>query len=159
MANLNNEVFEFRRHFDIADDFKDDQVFKLDPRGNSITVWNNKYYHLTNKRNPTKFLSVSTRQNKLKYGVDFLRDLKLIAPKVSRKKEKPEPAVIPLEDQLNSFKEFHNIPDGFQIDADFRVVDGKLSTLLNDKYVPLVQQSKPLANSTLQGKYGAALLC
>ena len=101
-------------------------------------------------------------QNKLKYGVDFLRDLKLIAPKVSRKKalgrKKSLEKKIPLEDQLNSFKEFHNIPDDFQIDADFRVVDGKLSTLLNDKYVPLVQHGKPLANSTLQGKYGAALL-
>ena len=103
-----------------------------------------------------KFLSVSTMQNKLKYGVDFLRDLKLIAPKVSRKKipgrKKPLEKKIPLEDQLNSFKEFHNIPDDFQIDADFRVVDGKLSTLLNDKYVPLLQHGKPLANSTLQGK-------
>ena len=77
MANLNNKVFEFRRHFDITDDFKDDQVFKLDPRGKLITVWNNKDYYLTNKRNPTKFLSVSTMQNKLKYGVDFLRELKL----------------------------------------------------------------------------------
>ena len=31
MANLNNKVFEFRRHFNITESFKDDQVFKLDP--------------------------------------------------------------------------------------------------------------------------------
>ena len=67
MANLNNKVFEFRRHFDITDDFKDDQVFKLDPRGNLITMWNNKDYYLTNKRNPAKFLSVSTMQNFSKF--------------------------------------------------------------------------------------------
>ena len=42
MANLNNKVFELRRHFDITDDFKNDQVFKLDLSGNLITFWNNK---------------------------------------------------------------------------------------------------------------------
>ena len=65
MANLKNKVFEFRRHFNITKSFKDDQVFKLDPRGNLITVWNNKDYYLTNRRNPTRFLSVSTMQHKL----------------------------------------------------------------------------------------------
>ena len=83
MANLNNKVFDFRRHFNTTKSFKDDRVFKLGPRGNLITVWNNKDYYLTNRRNPTKFLSVSTMQHKLKYGVNFLRDLKLIEPKVS----------------------------------------------------------------------------
>ena len=35
MANLNNKVQEFRRHFNItAESF--DQVFKLDPKGNLI---------------------------------------------------------------------------------------------------------------------------
>ena len=42
MANLNNKVLEFKRHFNITEDFRDDKVFKLDPRGNLITVWNNK---------------------------------------------------------------------------------------------------------------------
>ena len=83
MANLNNKVQEFRRHFKIiAESF--DQVFKLDPRGNLIAVLNNEDYYLTNKRNPTRFLSVSTMQHKLKYGVNFLRDLKLIEPKVPK---------------------------------------------------------------------------
>ena len=81
MANLNNKVQEFRRQFNITKSFKDDQVFKLDPRGNLIAMWNNEDYYLTNRRNPTRFLSVSTMQHKLKYGVIFLRDLKLIEPK------------------------------------------------------------------------------
>ena len=72
MANLNNKVQEFRRQFSITKSFKDDQVFKLDPKGNLIAVWNNEDYYLTNKRNPTRFLSVSTMQHKLKYGVNSL---------------------------------------------------------------------------------------
>ena len=160
MANLDNKVSEFRRHFSITGE--DKHVFKLDPEGNLIAVWNNRDYYLTNRRNPTKFLSVSTMQFKLKYGIDFLRDLKLVAPKVSRKKEKLKPAIISLEDQIKSFRKFHNIPDAdANSKADFetfKVVDGKLSALLNDKYVTLVKKGKPLANSTLQGKYGAAFL-
>ena len=67
MANLNNKVFEFRRNFNITKGFIDDHVFKLELSGNLITVWNNRGYYLTYRRN----LSVSTMQNKLKYGVDF----------------------------------------------------------------------------------------
>ena len=38
MANLNNKVQEFRRHFNItAESF--DQVFKLDPKGNLKGHW------------------------------------------------------------------------------------------------------------------------
>ena len=103
MENLRNKFFEFRHHFNITEDFKDDQVFKLDFRGNLITVCNNKDYYLTNRRNPNKFLSIPTMQHKLKYGVDFLRDLKLIAPKVSRRKLKPKSEVPTLEEQLESF--------------------------------------------------------
>ena len=88
MTNLNNKVQEFRYHFNITKSFKDDQVFKLDPKGNLIAAWNNEDYYLTNKRNPTKFLSVSTMQHKFKYGVNFLRDLKLIEPKAKAKKNK-----------------------------------------------------------------------
>ena len=36
MANLNNKVQEFRHQFNITKSFKDDQVFKLDPKGNLI---------------------------------------------------------------------------------------------------------------------------
>ena len=103
MANLNNRVFDFIRHFNTTESFKDNQVFKVDPRGNLITVWNNEDYYLTNRKNPTKFLSVSTMQHKLKYGVIFLRDLKLIEPKVYKIKLKPKPKVPTLEEQLETF--------------------------------------------------------
>ena len=92
MANLDNKVSEFRRHFNITGE--DKHVFKSDPEGNLIAVWNNEDYYLTHKRNPTKFLAVSTMQHKLKYGVDFLRDLKLVAPKVSRKKRKAKTCLL-----------------------------------------------------------------
>ena len=36
MADLNNKVQEFRRQFNITKSFKDDQVCKLDPKGNLI---------------------------------------------------------------------------------------------------------------------------
>ena len=161
MTNLNNTVLDFRRHFNITGE--DEHVFKLDPDGNLISVWNNRDYYLTNKRNPTKFLSVSTMQFKLKYGIDFFKDLKWLAPqhaKVTRKKkkkEKPKPAVISLEDQIKNSKKFHNILDDSadansraDFRANFKVVDGKLSALLNGKYVPFVKNGNALANSTLQ---------
>ena len=98
MANLNNKVQEFRHHFNITESF--DQVFKLDPKGNLIAVWNNEDYYLTNKRNPTKFLAVSTMQHKLKYGVNFLRDLKLLEPK-AKLEPKPKPKPKPQPEPLN----------------------------------------------------------
>ena len=39
MANLKNKVFDIRRHFNITKSFKDDQVFKFDPRGNLKGHW------------------------------------------------------------------------------------------------------------------------
>ena len=161
MANLNNKVLEFKRHFNITEDFRDDKVFKLDPRGNLITVWNNKDYYLTNRRNPTKFLSKSTMQYTLNYGVDFLRNLKIIAPKVpkvSKIKLKPKPEVLTLEEQLEAFKKFHNIPEDTNLTADFKVVDDKLSVKWRQKWAPLYSNKKPLANSTLQAKYGTKFL-
>ena len=158
MTNLNNKVQEFRRHFNITKSFKDDQVFKLDPKGNLIAVWNNEDYYLTNKRNPTKFLSVSTMQHKLKYGVNFLRDLKLIEPKVSKIKLKPKPEVPTLKEQLEDFKKFHKIPEYATLQADLKLVDDKLSVKWRGKWVPLYSNKKPLANSTLQAKYGAKFL-
>ena len=157
MANLNNKVQEFRRQFNITKSFKDDQVFKLDPNGNLIAVWNNDDYYLTNRRNPTKFLSVSTMQHKLKYGVNFLRDLKLIEPKVFKIKLKPKPEVPTLEEQLEAFKEFHKIPEDANL-TDLTLVDDKVSASWRGKWVPLFSNKKPLANSTLQAKYGAKFL-
>ena len=118
-------------------------------------MWNNEDYYLTNKRNPTKFLSVSTMQHKLKYGVNFLRDLKLIEPKVSKIKPKPElkPEVPTLEEQLETFKKFHKIPKDANL-TDLTLVDDKLSASWRGKWVPLFSNKKPLANSTLQAKYG-----
>ena len=160
MADLNNKVQEFRHHFNITKSFKDDQVFKLDPNGNLIAVWNNEDYYLTNRRNPTKFLSVSTMQHKLKYGVNFLRDLKLIEPKaipeLAEPKPKPEP--LTLKEQLEDFKKFHKIPEDTNLTADFKVVDDKLSVKWRGKWVPLYGNKKALANSTLQKKYGEKFL-
>ena len=161
MANLKNKLVDFRRYFNITKSFKDDQVFKLDPRGNLIAVWNNEDYYLTNKRNPTRFLSVSTMQHKLKYGVNFLRDLKLIEPKVSKIKLKPKPELKPevptSEEQLETFKKFHKIPKDAHL-TDLTLVDDKLSASWRGKWVPLYSGNKPLANSTLQAKYGAKSL-
>ena len=129
MANLKNKVSEFRRQFNITKSFKDDQVFKLDPRGNLIAVWNNEDYYLTNKRNPTRFLSVSTMQHKLKYGVNFLRDLKLIEPKAKPepKPAEPKPEPLTLKEQLEDFKKFHKIPEDANLTADLKVVNNRLS--------------------------------
>ena len=156
MADLNNKVQEFRRQFNITKSFKDDQVFKLDPNGNLIAVWSNEDYYLTNRRNPTKFLSVSTMQHKLKYGVNFLRDLKLIEPKAIPEpaEPKPKPEPLTLKEQLEDFKKFHKIPEDTNLTADFKVVDDKLSAKWRGKWVPLYSNKKPLANSTLQAKYG-----
>ena len=159
MANLNNKVSEFRHQFNITKSFKDDQVFKLDPKGNLIAVWNNEDYYLTNKRNPTRFLSVSTMQHKLKYGVIVLRDLKLIEPKAKAEpKPKPKPEPLTLKEQLEDFKKFHKIPEDATLQADFKVVDDKLSVKWRGKWVPLYGNKKALANSTLQTKYGAKFL-
>ena len=121
---------------------------------------NNEDYYLTNRRNPTKFLSVSTMQHKLKYGVNFLRDFKLIEPKANLEpKPKPKPAEpLTLKEQLEDFKKFHKIPEDANLTADFKVVDDKLSAKWRGKWVPLYGNKKALANSMLQTKYGAKLL-
>ena len=100
-------------------------------------------------------------QYTLNYGVDFLRNLKIIAPKVpkvSKIKLKPKPEVLTLEEQLEAFKKFHNIPEDTNLTADFKVVDDKLSVKWRGKWVPLYSNKKPLANSTLQAKYGTKFL-
>ena len=134
------------------------KILRLDPRGNLITVWNNEDYYLTNRRNPTKFLSVSTMQHKLKYGVIFLRNLKLIEPKVSKIKPKPKPEVLTLKEQLEAFKKFHKIPEDANLPTNLTLVNNKLSVSWRGKWVPLYSGNKSLANSTLQTKYGAKFL-
>ena len=147
---------EFRRQFNITEE-SFDQVFKLDPNGNLIAVWNNEDYYLTNKRNP-RFLSVSTMQLKLKYGVNFLRDLiKLIEPK-AKLEPKPKPEPLTLKEQLEDFKKFHKIPEDATLQADLKLVDDKLSANWRGKWVPLYSNKKAFASSTLQTKYGAKFL-
>ena len=97
-------------------------------------------------------------QPKLKYGVDFLRDLKLIEPKAYKIKLKPKPKVPTLEEQLEAFKKFHNIPEDANLPTNLTLVDDKLSVNWRGKWVPLYSGNKPLANSTLQTKYGAKIL-
>ena len=123
-------------------------------------MWNNEDYYLTNKINLTRFLSVSKMQHKLKYGVNFLRDVKLIEPKAKpepkpKPKPKPKPEPLTLKEQLEDFKKFHKIPEDANLTADLKLVDDKLSAKWRGKWVPLYSNKKALANSTLQTKYGA----
>ena len=71
-------------------------------------------------------------QHKLKYGVIFLRDLKLIEPKISKIKPKPKPEPKPevptLEKQLEAFKKFHKIPKDANL-TNLTLVNNKLSTI------------------------------
>ena len=98
MTKLYNEVFEFRRHFNITSDFAPDQEFRLDEEGNSLAKWKDNYHYLTNKRDPKKFLSKTTMQYKSKYGIEFLHALKIVPPK--KLKPKKEATIIPLKDFL-----------------------------------------------------------
>ena len=84
--------------------------------------------------------------------------MKLIAPKVSKIKLKPKPKVPTLEEQLEAFKKFHNIPEDANLPTDLTLVNNKLSVNWRGKWVPLYSGNKPLANSTLQTKYGAKIL-
>ena len=78
MTKLYNKVFEFRRHFDITSDFALDQEFRLDEDGNLLAKWKDNYHYLTNKRDLNKYLSKTTLRYKLKYGIKFLRALKIV---------------------------------------------------------------------------------
>ena len=69
-----------------------------------------------------------------------------------------KPEVLTLEEQLEAFKEFHKIPKDATLQADLTLVDDKLSAKWRGKWVPLYSNKKPLANSTLQAKYGAKFL-
>ena len=82
-------------------------------------------------------------QHKLKYGVNFLRDLKLIEPKAKLEpKPKPKPEPLTLREQLEDFKKFHKIPEDANLTADFKVVDDKLSVKWRGKWVPLYGNKK-----------------
>ena len=101
-------------------------------------------------------------QHKLKYGVNFVRDLKLLEPKAKPEPKpaepKPKPEVPTLQEQLEDFKKFHKIPEDANLTADLKLVDDKLSAKRRGKWVPLYSNKKALANSTLQKKYGAKFL-
>ena len=162
MADLRNKVFDFKTHFNIKKKLEDDKIFKLDPSGNLITTWKNKDYYLTNRRNTDKFLSKTTMRNTLKYGVDFLREYDIIPPKKSKESEetkviKPKPEAPSLKKQIEEFKKFHNIPEESKL-PELKIIDDKLNVKRNDKWFPLYNRSKPLAKSTLQGKYGTKFL-
>ena len=104
MTKLYNEVFEFRRHFNITSNFAPDQEFRLDEEGNLLAKWKDNYHYLTNKRDPKKFLSKTTMQYKLKYGIEFLRALKIVPPK--KLKPKKETTIIPLKNKYQLLKSF-----------------------------------------------------
>ena len=59
---------------------------------------------------------------------------------------------------MKAFKKFHNIPEDANLPTDLKLVDDKLSVNWRGKWVPLYSNNKPLANSTLQTKYGAKFL-
>ena len=96
-------------------------------------------------------------QHKLKYGVNFLRDLKLIEPK-AKPEPKPKPEALILKVQLEDFKKFHNIPEDATLQTNLALVNNRLSAKWRGKWVPLYSNKKALANSTLQTKYGAKFL-
>ena len=86
MANLSNRLSEFKNFFGITDNL--DQEFKLDDKGGLLVKWGDGYLYLTNSRNPNKFLAKTTMQYKLKYGIEFLRALKIAPPKKVKKTRK-----------------------------------------------------------------------
>ena len=59
---------------------------------------------------------------------------------------------------MKAFKKFHNIPEDANLPTNLKLVDDKLSVNWRKKWVPLYNRNKPLANSTLQAKYGAKFL-
>ena len=83
--------------------------------------------------------------------------MKLIEPKVSKIKPKPKPEVPTLEEQLEAFKKFHKIPEDANL-TNLTLVNNRLSASWRGKWVPLYSGNKPLANSTLQTKYGVKFL-
>ena len=98
-----------------------------------LAKWKDNYYYLSNKRDPKKFLSKTTLQYKLKYGIEFLRALKIVPPK--KLKPKKETTIIPLKEQVSAFKEFHKIPY-------VKLVDNRLSTKWNEKWIHVSQKNK-----------------
>ena len=102
MTNLSNKLYDFIQFFNITENI--DHQYGFDKQGGLHVKWNDEWRSLTNSKNPDKFLSKSTLQYKTKYGIDFLRALKTVPPKKTLKKEQ-----ISLEQQIKSFKTFHNI--------------------------------------------------
>ena len=153
MVNLSNKLIEFKKFYEITDDL--DQEFKLGDNGALLVRWGDGYRLLTNSRNPNKFLAKTTMQYKLKYGIEFLRVLKITTPKKVKKEEKKNG--IPLDEQIKTFKKFHNIATDI---PELKIVDNRLSGYWSGAWFPVSQKNKnkPLANSTLQRRYGESFL-
>ena len=153
MLRLSNKVNDFKNHFQIKGDI--DYEFKLDNKGNLIVVYGGQDHYLTNTRNPNKFLAISTMQDKLKYGIKFLRDMKIVAPKKAKVKQITD--IVPLEQQIQTFREFHNITENI---PELRIANNTLSGFWNNKWVAVSQdnKNKPLASTTLKNRYGAGFM-
>ena len=83
------------------------------------------------------------------------RELRKIAP--PKRVWKNEKVSTPLDEQIATFKEFHNITTDI---PELKIVDGRLSGYWNGAWFPVSQKNKnkPLANSTLQRRYGESFL-
>ena len=153
MVSLSNKIREFKDFYSITGDIG--LEFKIDEKGGLLVKWGDEYRILTNSRNPNKFLAKTTMQSKLTYGIEFLRALKIVPPKkVSKRAKKTN---VELEQQIQTFKEFHNITTDI---PELKIVDDRLSEYWNGAWFPVSQKNKnkPLANSTLQRRYGESFL-
>ena len=153
MSTLSNKIDSFKTFHKITDNI--DNEFILDEKGNLSVKYGNDFYRLTNSKNSDKFLAKTTMQYKLRYGIDFLRALKIVPPKIV--KTKHTVGLHALDDQIKTFKEFHNITTDI---PELKIVDGRLSANWNGAWFPVSQKNKnkPLANSTLQRRYGESFL-
>ena len=152
MMNLSAKILEYKNSFDIPESIN--QEFKLDDKGGLLVKWGDDYRYLTNSRSPNKFLSKRTLQFTRKYGIEFLRALGIMSSKKIKEKKKKG---VPLEEQIQVFKEYHNITSDI---PELKITDGKLSGYWNGAWFPVSQKNKnkPLANSTLQRRYGGNFL-
>ena len=78
-------------------------------------------------------------QCKLKYGIEFLRALKIVPLK--KLKPKKEATIIPLKEQISAFKKFHKISKSSKI-PELKLVDNRLSAKWNKKWIPVSQKKK-----------------
>ena len=149
---LSKKISEFKEFHKITDDI--DQEFKLDDGGSLWVKWDGGYKILTRK-NPNKFLTLTTMKYTNKYEANLLRSLKLIPPKPLPKAEAPK-TPIDLQTQINTFKTFHNIENIPPLE----IYNNTLSVEWNDLWIPVSEKhkNKPLAVSTLRRKFGESLV-